>query len=120
MFRPPVRELLKLEPNPQRDDFDGKIPKDSKKWTLRDIFEKAKYKDKQIEYLYDFGDNWEHWIILIGRANASTSSIVCLSGEGGSVAEDCGGAHGWEELKKSLRGTPRRRGTRWNGTKIIA
>jgi hypothetical protein len=49
--------------------------------------------------LYDFGDNWEHSITLIGRSVTSTSSIICLSGEGGHAAEDCGGAQGWQKLK---------------------
>jgi len=75
------------------------MSKDSKQWTLRDVFEKDKYKNTQIEYLYDFGDDWEHSITPIGRATTSTSSIVCLSGEGGPAAEDSGGPFGWEELK---------------------
>jgi hypothetical protein len=92
--------LLKLEPKPRPDDLDGTMSKDSKKWKLRDVFENDEYKNfKRIEYLYDFGDDWEHSIALIGRANTSTSSIVCLSGEGGPAAEDCGGPYGWEELK---------------------
>ena len=100
MFRPPVPVLLGLEPDPKYEDYDGTIPEDSKQWRLCDVFENDEYKNKQIEYLYDFGDNWEHSITLIGRARTSTSSIVCLSGEGGHAAEDCGGAFGWQELKQ--------------------
>jgi hypothetical protein len=77
------------------------MSEDSNKWKLRAIFENDEYKNfKHIEYLYDFGDDWEHSITLIGRANTSTSSIVCLSGECGPAAEDCGGPYGWEELKR--------------------
>ena len=92
--------VLTLEPEPEPDDFNATLAEDSKQFMLRDVFENDNYKNKQIEYLYDFGDNWEHSITLIGRADTSTSSIVCISGEGGHVAEDCGGAVGWQELKK--------------------
>lgn len=27
---------------------------------------------------------------------------VCMDGEGHPAAEDCGGTHGWEELKKQF------------------
>jgi Plasmid pRiA4b ORF-3-like protein len=97
--RPPV--LLKLDPNPERDTSPfGPAPQSSKQWRLRDVFENPTYKDKAIEYLYDFGDNWMHSITLIGRALMSTSKIVCLSGEGSPAGEDCGGAHGWQDLKE--------------------
>ena len=100
IFRPPVPILLTLKPDAKPNDDEDAVPEDSKQWTLRDVFENNQYKNKQIEYLYDFGDNWEHSITLIGHAITSTSFIVCLSGEGGHVAEDCGGALGWQELKQ--------------------
>jgi Plasmid pRiA4b ORF-3-like protein len=99
LFRPPASTLLRLEPNPQDDLFDDAVTEKSKLWKLRDVFENTKYKNKKIEYLYDFGDNWEHSITLIGRASSSTNSIVCVSGEGGPAAEDCGGCFGWQDLK---------------------
>ena len=100
LFRSRAPSLLKLEPDPEPNDYDdGVISKNSKRWKLVDVFEKQRYKNKQVEYVYDFGDNWEHSITLIGRADTSTSSIICLSGEGGHAAEDCGGVTGWQELK---------------------
>ena len=72
--------------------------------TLSQVFENAAaLKEKRIEYLYDFHDNWVHHITLIGRANILTSTITCLSGEGGPAAEDCGGCTGWEKIKKAYR-----------------
>src|SRR5271170_2560979 len=76
-FRPPVPILLRVEHDPKPSDYEDVLPENSKRWTLRDVFENDKYKNKQIEYLYDFGDNWEHSITRIGRADITTSSIVC-------------------------------------------
>ena len=87
ILSPPASILLTLEPDSPQN-HDDEASKDSKLCTLRDVFDNEKYKTKQIRYLYDFGDNWEHSITFIGRANTSTSSIVCLSGEGGHAAED--------------------------------
>ena len=71
----------------------------SKKWKLLDIFENERFKNKAIEYLYDFGDHWMHSVTLVGHALGSTKYIACLSGEGSPVAEDAGGSYGFEELK---------------------
>jgi hypothetical protein len=48
--------------------------------TVRYVFEDDKYKSKFLQYKYDFGDQWEHSIMLIGRANLSTDVIQCVSG----------------------------------------
>ena len=69
---------------------------------LRDVFEKSAYKDKPIEYEYDFGDCWEHAITLEGRKEG-TGRFMCVDGEGHYVAEDAGSSGGWNELKKAYR-----------------
>jgi len=72
---------------------------------LSDVFENEKYKNKYLEYTYDFGDSWEHSVLLFGRANRAVSSdfIFCIGGEGAPVAEDCGGPPGWEHLKDIVK-----------------
>ena len=106
----PPRVLLQLDGPGLDNDFcfddDERVPsKDVKETRLCDVLEPAKYRNKFIEYLYDFGDSWEHSVTLIGRAEegASSNAVSVLSGEGGSVAEDCGGVDGWENLKESLK-----------------
>lgn len=101
IFDPKPRILLALEPDPESGDYDGfgPFPENSKQFTLQSLFENETYKNKKIEYQYDFGDHWNHSVTLIGRALSKTRHIICLSGEGGPVAEDCGGVHGWKELK---------------------
>lgn len=104
----PPKVLLRL-PGPGmvnnlfgEDDIILKSPKTVQ---LREVFERAKYKNGYIEYLYDLGDNWEHSVTLTGRGEEPNpnNTIRCLSGEGGSVAEDCGGVGGWEGLKQSFK-----------------
>ncbi|KAK3311014.1 MM3350-like domain-containing protein, partial [Chaetomium strumarium] len=56
------------------------------------------YAGKQVIYMYDFGDNWEHNLSVEGRADP-TDRFVCLSGTGHAVAEDVGSVDGWRELK---------------------
>ena len=52
--------------------WDGGESFKSHEKTLRDVFENDQYKDKFLQYRYDFGDEWEHSIMLIGRANDSS------------------------------------------------
>ncbi|PHH91991.1 hypothetical protein CDD83_9438 [Cordyceps sp. RAO-2017] len=71
-------------------------------YKLWQLFDDEQYQDHQILYTYDFGDNWEHHLTVMGRANPTTS-FVCLDGSGHGVAEDCAGVNGWQELKAAYR-----------------
>lgn len=53
----------------------------------------------RFEYLYDFGDSWEHEVEVVGRGGDSPG---CVEGEGGCPPEDCGGAPGYEHLLEVL------------------
>ncbi|MDD5094970.1 MAG: plasmid pRiA4b ORF-3 family protein [Dehalococcoidia bacterium] len=57
------------------------------------------------DYLYDFGDNWEHEIVLEGilLKQPKTKYPRCLEGAGACPPEDCGGAHGYADLLDILR-----------------
>jgi Plasmid pRiA4b ORF-3-like protein len=61
--------------------------------------EKAKF-----SYEYDFGDGWEHTILLekILPADASIRYPVCLTGKRACPLEDVGGAWGYEEFLEIL------------------
>jgi len=69
---------------------------------LWQLFEKDEYANCEIEYEYDFGDNWEHKVTLMGREEAG-ESFVCLEGGGHGVAEDVGSRDGWKKLKAAYR-----------------
>jgi hypothetical protein len=51
-------------------------------------------------YTYDFGDNWEHTVIIEKRApaNAATAYPACVAGKRNCPPEDCGGVWGYQRL----------------------
>jgi Plasmid pRiA4b ORF-3-like protein len=58
----------------------------------------------RIGYQYDFGDDWEHELLIEARteAEAGRTYPVCLEGGGACPPEDCGGSPGYEQLKEIL------------------
>jgi len=56
-------------------------------------------------YIYDFGDNWEHEILVekIALADVGVRYPVCLAGERACPPEDCGGVWGYAELLDIIR-----------------
>ena len=62
----------------------------------------------RIGYEYDFGDGWEHELLVEARAAAEDDKIypACIAGEGACPPEDSGGAYGFEQLKELLAGPP--------------
>ncbi|HEX6521499.1 MAG TPA: plasmid pRiA4b ORF-3 family protein [Streptosporangiaceae bacterium] len=63
---------------------------------------------KRIEYEYDFGDSWEHELLIEERTVAADDGVypACTGGEGACPPEDCGGSYGFAELKELLAGPP--------------
>ena len=53
-----------------------------------------------IDYTYDFGDGWNHEVIVEKRfpATSGTSVPVCVGGRRACPPEDCGGPWGYQEL----------------------
>ena len=51
-------------------------------------------------YTYDFGDNWEHALVIEKRAPAgeARSYPACVGGKRNCPPEDCGGAWGYQHL----------------------
>lgn len=68
------------------------------KYKLYQLLDDPKHRGKVLTYTYDFGDNWDHYLTVEGRA-PPTRDFQVLSGTGHAVAEDVGGVRGWEELK---------------------
>lgn len=62
----------------------------------------------RIGYEYDFGDGWEHELVVEARAVAEAGKIypACIAGQGACPPEDSGGAYGFEQLKELLAGPP--------------
>lgn len=74
----------------------------AKKKKLNDYFNN---KNDKIVYTYDFGDNWEHEIVLedILEAKNDKEYPVCIKGKGHTPPEDSGGPPGFEKMKKILK-----------------
>lgn len=90
------------EPDPDEFDFGfGPPTKNEKRHTVADLalVEKSKF-----IYEYDFGDGWEHKIVLekILPPDEAFKHPVCLAGANACPPEDCGGIGGYDNLKKIL------------------
>jgi len=59
---------------------------------------------EEFEYVYDFGDDWRHRIVLepAARARVAGSSVLCLAGEGACPPEEVGGASGYAQFVEAL------------------
>ena len=72
------------------------------KQKISDYFSKE---NQSANYIYDFGDNWEHKIILekiLPKKNNITYPL-CVKGERACPPEDCGGTYGYEDFLKIIR-----------------
>ena len=58
----------------------------------------------RLGYTYDFGDDWEHDIVLEETRTAVPEETYpsCAAGKGACPPEDCGGAWGYAQLKEIL------------------
>lgn len=61
-----------------------------------------------IEYEYDFGDCWEHEVLVEAAEDAIVGMTypACTAGEGACPPEDSGGTPGFADLKEILAGPP--------------
>ena len=71
-------------------------------------------------YVYDFGDNWEHRIVVetISIADANASYPQFLGGERRCPPEDCGGPPGYFEFIENIANKGSKKGTealQWYG-----
>jgi hypothetical protein len=82
------------------EDFDMEV-EDETQYMLAQLLKKEK---DSLIYEYDFGDSWEHNILLekILPFDAGITLPVCLKGKRACPPEDCGGIWGYEELLKII------------------
>ena len=59
---------------------------------------------RRFSYEYDFGDSWEHEVIVeeFVRTPLGLKHAVCLDGQNACPPEDCGGTGGYAELLEVL------------------
>ncbi len=77
-------------------------PSAAGKARLRDVLRPSK---TRIDYLYDFGDSWEHRLTLtrIRAGDPGLSYPRYVAGERNAPPEDCGGLPGFYELLDAVR-----------------
>ncbi|PVA08914.1 plasmid pRiA4b ORF-3 family protein [Pelagivirga sediminicola] len=86
---------------PDPDGFyDG--PMDAKKMTLKKLLDQTA--TRTIQYVYDFGDDWDHSIRIerVGEATRGVTYPRLLKAAGACPPEDVGGAWGYEEFLEAL------------------
>ena len=83
------------------DEGDPKII-DDRKVTLHQVAPKAK---DRFAYVYDFGDNWRHEIVVLRVEPVRTGALLpaCSSGARAAPPDDCGGLAGYEEFLEAIR-----------------
>lgn len=66
---------------------------------LKAVFPKL---HKQIGYLYDFGDSWQHIVQWEKTVEESLLMPVCLAGKGNCPPDDCGGVWGYYDMVEAI------------------
>ena len=81
------------------DDFEVE---DEQAVLLSDIIPGDQFK---FTYLYDFGDSWEHDILVEEMLEANPAIIypICIQGKRACPPEDCGGVWGYEEFLATIQ-----------------
>lgn len=85
------------------EDFGWDDPELQPGWQCR-ISEYFTYENRKCLYIYDFGDVWQHEIMLekILPMDKQVRYPVCLSGKRACPPEDSGGVQGYSELLEVL------------------
>ncbi len=80
----------------QQDEENSEFVTDYRKLRLNQILTRVK---ESIRYEYDFGDGWEHKIVLEKILQDYKDKYpVCLAGKRDCPPEDCGGPFGYQRL----------------------
>ena len=61
-------------------------------------------KGKVLEYIYDFGDYWQHRIELTDIEPQAEEKVMaqCVAGKSACPPEDCGGVYGYQDLVEAI------------------
>ena len=86
---------------PDPDGFDDAPVLPGRKVPVRQYLEKP---GQRVQYDYDFGDGWEHDVVLqeVAERRPRLKYPWCVGGARACPPEDCGGPPGYEELLETL------------------
>lgn len=100
----------KMQKDPEEDDFRdcpvtpaSQFPNgqlfDTEEVKLNQYFTEEKQK---IVYIYDFGDGWEHEVVLEKITEEIVLNPICISGKGNAPLEDSGGMWGYYNMVEAI------------------
>ena len=86
---------------PERGDVGPEKPRDERIFALCDLLLQV---GSRLTYEYDFGDNWQHELLVekIHPKEESTHCPICLEGAGACPPEDVGGVSGYEHFLDAI------------------
>jgi hypothetical protein len=75
---------------------------DEKEYQISNLLRRS---GDRIEYVYDFGDHWQHLVTLLAvdPPGAHDHRLLCLDGAGECPPEDVGGVSGYMEFLQAIR-----------------
>ena len=84
---------------------DDEFPKNVLECWNQKIADYFSIKNNTADYLYDFGDNWEHTVVLekILTRESGIKYPVCIAGEKACPPEDCGGTDGYFDFLEAIK-----------------
>ena len=90
-----------FQPDYEGMDDDGY----SQPYTDKRLNDFLKKENSKLVYEYDFGDSWNHEIVLekILEEEKGMFYPICVTGKNACPVEDCGGIWGYEDLIKVLK-----------------
>jgi hypothetical protein len=83
------------------ESFDSEPVRDERRYRLAKFVEQ---RVRSLVYLYDFGDGWEHRVVLedVVAPPKTGQRIRCIAGENACPPEDVGGPPGYEEFLRVI------------------
>ena len=83
-------------------DFGGEQMRDEKTVKLSQLIPGEKFK---FIYLYDFGDSWEHELLIekVLEAEAGVDYPICTKAKRACPPEDCGGIWGYHDFVEAVQ-----------------
>jgi len=84
---------------------DDEFPKDALECWNQKIADYFSMENNSADYLYDFGDDWEHTVVLekIIAREVGIKYPVCIVGEKACPPEDCGGTGGYFDFLEAIK-----------------
>ncbi len=87
---------------PHEDYEEDNVPEDEREIILKDM---PQGDLNGFIYEYDFGDGWEHTVVLekVLEPQKGVKYPVCLEGKRSCPPDDCGGPHGYEDFLDAIK-----------------